>query len=169
LATIGLHSLFITIQKQANFDGNWNYHKILAEIDPLIHVRNHVCNLVQVEWRISPSNQQLELKSKNLEIKSPPYIISQDEEDAFCVRLLTSIATVSSLCSLLLLWPRMQTKQLYIQQPDISPPSDMNFQHFQPKSAYLKAGWLFLSSACVPNLELQDNITLELFKTHSEY
>jgi hypothetical protein len=169
LADIGLHSLFITIQKQENFQGPWDSHTILTEMYPYLHARNHICDLVPVEWKTSPSTGYRDLKTTHLDSYTPPYIITQDKSNAFGVRFLTSIATASSLRSFLTLWPRLQNKEISLRQPEILPPTDLNFQSYQPDTAYLKAGWLFLSTEFVPILELQCNIILELYKIHPEY
>jgi hypothetical protein len=74
---------------------------------PYLHVRNHICDLVPVEWQMSPSTRHLDLKTMHFYSYTPPYIISQDKANAFGFRFLTLVAITSSLCSLLEHWPRL--------------------------------------------------------------
>jgi hypothetical protein len=103
----------------------------------------------------------------NLDSLTPPYI--QIHSKTFGVRFLTSIATTTTFRSFCASWPRFYKKKLFISQPTIPLPHNLIFASYQPESAYIPAGWLFLSTSLVPILELQDNVTLEFLKINPEY
>jgi hypothetical protein len=167
LAAVGLHSLFLTFTYQPTFAGIWDPHLLLTELYPYIHTKNHICDIVPFKWHLSPLDGIVNMCTPHLDSQTPSCL--QIHSKAFGVRFLTSIATASAFRSFCESWPRFHRKQLFISQPTIPLPNNLASMPYQPESAYIPAGWFFLSTALVSILELQDNITLEFVKLHSEY